>query len=169
MANVDQDPAAPPGLPTEQTPAGPGSVGGPPAGGGANIAAIARQRQGPQVSAPGPGNMADSMNMLLQAIGMIQQALPGLQAGSALHRDALNALSRVSRHLPQGAPTAGVQQTNLRDLLRRVTQNAMFQRILGQQGQQGTPQQGAGDDNPAGPVPQMMAQAPMPSTPLPGA
>jgi len=111
--------------------------------------------------------MADSMNMLLQAIGMIQQALPGLQPGTPLHRDALNALSRVSRHLPAGSPTAGVQQTNLRDLLRRVTQNAMFQKILGQQGQQ--PQQGAGDDSPAGPMPQMMTQAPMPATPLPGA
>jgi hypothetical protein len=80
--------------------------------------------------------------------------LTGLDAGSQPHRDALNALRQLSRHLPQGAPTAGVQQTQLGDVLRMIMRSALLQKLRGQQGGQ----QGGG-----GPQP------PMPSTPLPGA
>jgi hypothetical protein len=99
------------------------------------------------------------------AVDMITAALPGLGSGTPLYTAALNALRQLSKHLAQGQPTAGVQQTQLQDLLRKTMQQALFQKILGQraaQGQQGNP------DQPAGASPQM-AQAPMPSTPLPGA
>lgn len=83
------------------------------------------------------------------AIDMIQQALPGLPTGSEVHRDALQAVNRLSRHLPQGLPTAGVQQTQLQNMLRNTIRNALLQRVLAQQGG---------------------GQGPMaPSTPMPGA
>jgi hypothetical protein len=94
---------------------------------------------------------------------MITAALPGLQAGTPLHTASLNALRQLTRHLAQGAPTAGVQQTQLMDLLRRTIQNALMQRLMSQQ-------QGGGNPNaPAGPSPQFGGQPPMPATPLPGA
>ena len=87
------------------------------------------------------------------AIDLIQQALQGLPVGSELHRDALNAVNRLSRHMPQGTPTAGVQQTMLQNLLRATARNALLQRVMAQQG-------GGGGGQGA---------APPPSTPLPGA
>lgn len=105
--------------------------------------------------------------MVMQAIGMLQQALPGLQVNTPVQQDVLRALQRLSKHVPQGMPAVGVQQTQLTDLLKNVMKNALLARIMGQQGQQ----PGGGPAQPAGqsPLPGAAAQAPMPSTPLPGA
>jgi hypothetical protein len=125
------------------------------------VAALARRQQGPQPSAPGPGDQASSLTMLQNALGMMQSALSGLQPGTPVHRDVLRALQSLSRHMAQGQPTAGVQQTQLQDMLRNVVRNALLSKIMGQQ-QQGQQRDQGG---PAGAMP----QAPMPSTPLPGA
>ena len=99
------------------------------------------------------------MGKLLQAVKLIQQAALGLQPGSPLHKDALNAAQRMSRHLPQGAPTAGVQLTGMKDLLKQIMQGSFLANIMGQRGGQGGPPGGAAGGG----------QAPMPSMPLPGA
>ena len=91
---------------------------------------------------------------------MLQGALPNIPAGSQQHKDVLKALQGLSRHLPQGAPTAGVQQTQLGDMLRQTLRNAITQRIMAQGG--------GGGGGPGGP-PGGGQQAPPPSTPLPGA
>lgn len=149
MANIDGAPA-----PDDSAGAGPGP-GGPPQGDGGLLTALRQQQQGPSPSVPGPGNQANSLMLLKNGIDLIQQALGGLEAGTPVHRDALNALNRLSRHLAQGAPTAGVQQTQLGDLMRMVMRSA----LLGNLQRQQRGQQGAGTS----------PQAPMPSTPLPGA
>ena len=84
MANIDVDQDASAGPDTGAPPPMPGAGGGPPSpqGGGPILAALARRQAGPQVSAPGQGDNAQSMNMLSQAIGLIQQALPGLPPGT---------------------------------------------------------------------------------------
>lgn len=142
--------------------AGGGAPGGPPQGGGPILAALARRQTGPQVTAPGPGDQASSMTMVMNAMGLLQQALPGLMPGSQVHRDTLKALSSLSRHVGQGSTTSGVQQTQLGDLLRNTVRNALLQKIMQQRAQQQGQQAGAGQ-------PGSPAQAPMPSTPLPGA
>ena len=89
------------------------------------------------------------------ALDMLQNALPSLGTGSEVHRDVINAVSRLSRHMPQGIPTAGAQQGAVQDLLKNTIRNAMLQRVMAnQQGGQG-----------GGPPQQPMA----PSMPLPGA
>ena len=98
--------------------------------------------------------------LLKNAIDMIHQALPGLGAGSRPYSDAVRALERLSRHLPQGGPTAGVQATQLQDLLRNTVRNSILQKIMGSQGGGG----GEPGDMPGG-----APAAPMPSTPMPGA
>jgi hypothetical protein len=125
----------------------------------------------PPVSTPGPGNMAQGLMMLKQAVDIIHQALPNLEAGSKPHNDATKALTFISRHLPQGAPTAGVQQTQLGDMMRNLSRNPILQKIMQGQG----PQQGAGGAGGGGAgggqqqqQPGMPTQ-PLPSTPLPGA
>jgi hypothetical protein len=133
-------------------------------GGGPVLAALAGKQRQPQVSAPGPGDQSNSMQMVMQAISMIQQALPGLAPGTPIHRDAIRAISSMSRHIPQGAPTAGVQRTHLQDMLRGLVRNALLQKVMGQMGQ-GAPGGGGGAPGGGGGGP---PQAPMPSTPLPG-
>lgn len=139
-------------------PAGAQQGQGPPQGGGPIIAALARQQHGPQASAPGPGNHATGLNLLNQATAFIRQAIPMLQPGPALQA-ALRAATQLSRHADQGQPTAGVQMTQARDLIRGLVRNAMLQRIMQQQ------QQGGGQGGGQGGQP----PAPMPTTPQPGA
>lgn len=151
---------APPPAPAPQGGGGEGGGGGgPPPGGGPIIAALANRQRGPRQSAPGPGDMASSMSMLQQAIAMMNQALPGLMGDQQVYQDVLKALTRVSKHVPQGAPTAGVQKTHLTDMLGSLAKNVMLQMIMARKGQGGAPGGAQG-----GPPP-----APMPSTPLPGA
>ena len=124
---------------------------------------MARNKMGPQVSAPGPGNMADSMTLLNQAIQMIQHAALGLPPGSPLHRDALQSASKLSRHLGgtgSFGAGAGVQKTAWQDHLRQTIRNMMLSRMHSSAA--GGSKQGGGD------AAQGPAQAPMPSTPLPG-
>jgi hypothetical protein len=103
---------------------------------------------------------------IMTAIGHLQQALNGLQPGSPLHKDVNRAIGALSRHLSQNAqPTLGVQRTQAMDQLRNIGRNAMLAMLMAQQQGGQRPDQGA----PAGASPGAMAQAPMPSTPLPGA
>lgn len=124
------------------------------------MAALGRNTQQQQPSAPGPGDSANSMQKLISAVTMIQQAAVGLPPGSPLWKDAMDAAKRLGRHLPQGAPTAGVQMTGIRDLLKQVMSSSFLPQIMQQL--QGRGQQGGGQNAPAG-------AAPMPSMPLPGA
>lgn len=113
------------------------------------LAALARARGTPQASAPGQGAQAGALMQVKMALDMLQNALPQLGMGSDVHRDVIQAVTRLSRHLPQGIPTAGAQQTSLQDMQRNTIRNAILQRIMAQQGG---------------------GQQPMPpSTPLPGA
>jgi hypothetical protein len=105
------------------------------------------------------------MSMMMQAVGLLQQALPGLPPGSPMHKDALKAIQSLARHANQGAPAAGQQQTQLQDLLRNVVKNALLQRIMSQQGNQG-PQPGPGGGS--NPMQAASAAPPMPSAALPG-
>ena len=149
-------------------PTGPGPAPqGMPSAGGPILNSIVRKQQGPQPSAPGPGDQASSLTMVMNAIGMLQQALPGLAPGSPIHKDVLKAAQALSRHAPQGAPAAGVQQTQLQDLLKNVVKNALMQKLMANQGGGGKSGGGPGGPSPLGGG--APAQAPMPSTPLPGA
>jgi hypothetical protein len=117
--------------------------------------------------------MAQGLMMLKQAVDMIHSALPSLEAGSQPHKDAVNALSRLTRHLPQGAPTAGVQQTQLGDMMRQTARNALLQKLMLAQQQGGSKGAGGGEGgqgggtgpNPSG----TPTSTPNPSTPIPGA
>ena len=136
----------------------PSGGGGPPSpspqGPGPGLISMARNRMGPQMSAPGPGNQANAMNQIIQAINLLKMAGLGLQPGDKLHTDVYNTINRLSRHLggvAGMAPAAGVQKTMLGDQMRDTVKQMLLSRVLGAQGQKGAPQ-----------------TPPMPSTPLPG-
>jgi hypothetical protein len=124
--------------------------------GGPLLAALQRQLRGPQVSAAGPGNMADGLGKLKVAVDMLQAALGNFEPGTPQYKDILRALGRLSSHLPEQGNASGLQETHLMDLLRKGKQNPIMQALSGLIG-------GGGGGGPPGPQP------PMPSTPLPGA
>jgi hypothetical protein len=165
---TDDDPTmgqgGPPPDPTGGAMGPPGGAPQPqPQGPGPGLIAAARGRMGPQVSAPGPGNQADSMAKIIQAINMLKLAGLGLQPGDKLHTDVYKTINTLSRHLggvAGMAPAAGVQKTMLGDQLKDTVKNMLLSRILG--GQQGPGGAGGGGPGPGG------ASPPMPSTPLPG-
>jgi len=123
------------------------------------LAALARSRQQASPSAPGQGTQANALMAVKSALDMLTNALPGLAAGSEVHRDALQAITRLSRHMPQGEPTAGVQQTQLQDMLRQLARNALLQRVMAQR-QAGAPGGDAGQGAPQPP--------PTPTPAMPG-
>ena len=90
---------------------------------------------------------ANALMQIKSAVEMLQGALPGLGTGGEIHQAVLTAIRALSGHVPQGAATAGVQQTQLQDMLRNTVRNALLQRVMSQQGGGGA----------------------QPSTPLPGA
>jgi hypothetical protein len=101
--------------------------------------------------------MADGLGKTKTAVDLLQAALSNFEPGSPQHRDILNALRSLSRHLPQqNAGQTGLQETHLMDLLRKMKQNPVMQALSGLLG-------GGGEGGPPGPQP------PQPSTPLPGA
>ena len=167
MAN-GMDPTSAPddvggGAPPPQPPGG----GGPPDG-GPLIASLAQRQNQPQVSAPGMGDQAASMTLVAQALGMLEKALPGLGAGSKQHTEVSRMIHGMSRMVGRTQPTLGVQKTNMMDQMQQLGKNALLFQLMQQQQQKGgQPDQGG----PAGPspIPGASAQAPMPSTPLPGA
>jgi hypothetical protein len=164
---TDDDPTMGQGGPPPDPTGGVGAPGGgappQPQGPGPGLISMARNRMGPQVSAPGPGNQADSMAKIIQAINLLKMAGLGLQPGDKLHSDVYNTIQRLSKHLggvAGMAPAAGVQKTMLGDQLKDTVKNMLLARIMG--GQQGAGGAGGGGPGQGGGAP------PMPSTPLPG-
>jgi hypothetical protein len=127
-------------------------MGPPPAGRGPILAALARGRQGPQISAPGPGNFADSITKIGMVIPLLQTASLGFQANSKEAKAVHNAIGQLMKigGAQQGDANIGPQKTGLMDMLMATIRDSVMPQIMGAKQQ-------------AGPG------APMPSTPLPGA
>lgn len=161
MANGDMSPDVAGNAPESgpQDAGGGGPPGGTPPSGppGAGAGALPFLRRGPAPSAPGPGDQANSMSQIQTAMAILDGAVQGLPMGSELRILIKEMLTRMEKHLAKGQPTAGVQKTQIQDLLQNLIRNTFLSRIMQQQQSQGGQGQGQG-----GPPP-------MPSTPLPGA
>jgi hypothetical protein len=97
--------------------------------------------------------MAQGMTQVGMAHALLTKALANFPAGSPQWKDVHRALGMLGKHMASGAPGAGVQQTELGDLLRQTLRGAITQRLMGGRGQGG----------------QMPQQAPSPTPALPGA
>lgn len=156
---TDDDPSMGQGGPPPDPSMGGGGAPPSPPGGGAagpGMMAYARSRMGPQPSAPGPGNQADAMNKIIQAINLLKVAGLGLSPGDKIHADVFKTIQTLSRHIGGAGsmgPAAGIQKTMIGDQMRDTVKNMLLSRILASKGQQ---------------VPGAPPDAPMPSTPQPG-
>ena len=107
---------------------GPDTSGMPPMG--ASPAAMAT---------PNLGMQADALTKINTAIGILTQAMGGLQPGTEIHKSVLNSIQSLSKVAPASDAVAGLQQTNLRDLGQQAEQDAMLQSIMRQSMAQGAP------------------------------
>ena len=136
----------------------PGGPPGAPPGGGPILAMLGKQQ--PPVTAPGPGNMAQGMNLMTKAHGLLTQALSNFPAGSPQWKDCHKSLGMIAKHMAQEAPSASTQQTVLLDMAQNAAKNALLQRIIQSKSQSPGGGEGPGSGQPG---------IPSPATPLPGA
>lgn len=156
------DAGQPPGAGTPPTPPQPPDVAGSP-----SFSAMTQAMQGPQVTAPGPGNFADALVKIHGAMEVISGALQAL-VGTPHFKSVLGALHQLQKVVGQaagGTAMAGVMQTQAGDMGQAASRNAAAARIAQMMGGQ---QQSGPGGAPAGPN-TPMPTAPLPSTALPGA
>jgi hypothetical protein len=96
-----------------------------------------------------PGLAAKALAQVGEAIRILTLALPNVPPGTPVHKDVLDTIQKLSKHVPAGDQTHGVQMTALADLQRNAQQNQMLQLAMRQGAQPGAAG-GAGGAAPGG-------------------
>ena len=110
--------------------------------------------------------MAQGTMLMTQAHALLTQALQMFPGDSPQYKDIHRSIGVLGRHMSQTAPTSGVQQTQIGDMLRNIMRHTLLQQIMQKQkGGGGGPPGGGG----GGPPPEAMGGGAQPSMPLPGA
>jgi hypothetical protein len=91
------------------------------------------------VHSSNPGLAAKSLAQVGEAIRILELALPNVPPGTPVHKDVLDSISKLAKHVPAGSQVNGVQMTELADLQRSASQNAMLQAVMRQSAQPGGP------------------------------
>ena len=95
-----------PGQPPPQLGAAPPNLG------------AATQQQG------NPGNMAQAISAVRNAVRMLEQALPNIPMGSPLHDDVLKVTQSLSKHMQPGEGGQGLDLQHLMQMVRSQSQQA---------------------------------------------
>lgn len=81
------------------------------------------------------------MAQISMAIKLLEKALPMLGAGSAEGKDVMRALTTLSKHLPPGSVTPGIEQTQMQNFMSQQRQaqpqQAMMQALAAKGGAPG--------------------------------
>ena len=99
-----------------------------------------------------PGQTANGLAQLREAVKLLEQVLPNLQMGSDPWKAVSSAISQLGRHASPSDEVPGVQQSALRGLQNNTSSNAMMQAVLRSQG---GGQGGAPSGPPGGAAPPM--------------
>jgi hypothetical protein len=103
---------------------------------------------GATLPAANRGLQAKGLTQVQTAVRILEQALPLLGADSDPGRDVIKALTSLSKHIPPGSTSPGVERTGLQTMMQQQRQdqpNIALLRALGQGGG------GAGAPPPAAP------------------
>ena len=78
------------------------------------------------VSAPTPnrGLQAAGLAQIVWAVRLLEKALPQIGAGTPPGKDILKAISSLTKHVPAGAASPGMEQTALQGLMQQSKQEA---------------------------------------------
>lgn len=100
------------------------------------------------------GLQAKGLTQVQTAVRILEQALPLLGADSDPGKDVMKALTSLSKHIPPGSTSPGVERTGLQSMMQQQRQDQPQAALLRALGQGGAPGAGAG-----GPPPTPMAGA----------
>lgn len=106
-----------------------------------------------------PGEEANGVAMVQEAVDILEKALPMLPVGHPIHKAATGAISSLSKHAPPQAGSPGVGLQALKQLLASKMQQSPMAALLAAKG-------GAGAE---GGAPPGMPGMPPPMPPNPGA
>ena len=91
-----------------------------------------------------PGQAADGMAGIREAIKILQDNLTKLPIGSEPYKSVLSAIQGISKHVPPSNEVPGVQRTALRDLQQNSQKNAMMEAVMRSMGAPGGAPGGGG-------------------------
>lgn len=77
-----------------------------------------------------PGQNAQALSQMREAVRLLETMLPQLPTGSEPHKAALSAITNLAKHVPASAEIPGVQQTTLRNLQQSSQQSAPLQALM---------------------------------------
>lgn len=106
-----------------------------------------------------PGDMANAMSGLREAIKLLEGELPKLPTGSDPYKSVLAAIQGLSKHVSPSSESPGIQQTKLASLQAQAQKAAPLQALMRSLGGAGT----AGAGSPAGGAPAAAAPAAIPA------
>lgn len=84
-----------------------------------------------------PGEMAQAVAQLREAVRIIEKALPRLQVGSEPHKEAVKAISGLSKAVPATEEMPGIQNSTLMGMQRSAKEGAQMQALMRMMGAQG--------------------------------
>lgn len=95
------------------------------------------------------------MALIERATRMLEKALPGLGAETEAGQAVMKSIASLSKHVPEGTTSPGIQQTAMQNFLMQLRQNAPQQGVLAALGQGGAAPGGAPPAPPPRPIPTM--------------
>lgn len=84
-----------------------------------------------------PGDMAQGLGLLREAVHLCQQALPKFPVGSEPHKATMDMITKGSKAAPASEAAPGVQKTVQRNLANEASGQASYVDVLRSMGGQG--------------------------------
>lgn len=98
---------------------------------------------GATMPTPNRGMQAAAMAQLTQAIRIMEKALPMVGVETEMGKDVMKALTQLSKHIPAGSGSPGVENQALQKMMMEQKQEQPMQQLLRSQGQGAPPPGGA--------------------------
>ena len=149
-----------PALPIAAAPGGPGPAGMPPVGAGTAPGQPPFGSSPMTMPVPNAGLKAAALAQLQWAVRIMEKALPMLGIGSDEGKSVMKALTSLSKLVPPGSTSPGVENSALQQMMLQARQEQPMLSMLkgGQAGGAGMPPgAAAGAGAPASPTPPPMA------------
>lgn len=77
-----------------------------------------------------PGEQANALATVREALKMLTSVLPKLQPGSDHYKAVYDAIGKINKSVPPSNEVPGVQQTQLRNLQQDAQKSSMMQSVM---------------------------------------
>lgn len=95
-----------------------------------------------QMPTPDRGGQAAALALVSTAVRILERALPQLGAGSDPGKDVMKALQNLTKHVPPGATSPGVENSAMQQMMLAGKQEQPQQQVLAAMGQGQAPMPG---------------------------